>query len=493
MAQEKIKCPKCGAQFELTEVISREIEATISQKYETQINTLKAEADAREKRLKEEFKSEQQKIAEQAKKDAAEALKIELEAIRSQLTEKSKKLEAADKKELELIKREQSVQEKERSMSLEFEKKLAVKEKEIRASLDEEKKAVEEKARKQAEQVYSVELKDAQERLNELSKKLEESQEQELGLRKRQRELEEREKALELEAMRKVDAEKDKITEEAERRFEEQHRLKDAEKDKRLADMTRQIDDLKRKAEQGSQQVQGEVLELDLESRLRSRFPIDDIEPIQKGVKGADTLETVKSQLGHICGKILWESKRTKAWSDSWIQKAKDDQLAAKADLVVIITEVLPKGIQQFEQMNGVWVTDIPSAINLAIALRAGMIQVARERELQVDKQEKMEVVYNYLTGPEFKNRVEAIVGSFVAMKVDLDKERRSMEKIWAKREKQIERVIQNIGGMHGDLEGIAGKVLPAIKLLELAPEEVANGNDEDGAGWLEDEEQEEQ
>ena len=490
MAQEKIKCPQCGAQFELTEVISREIEATISQKYETQINALRIEAEAREKQLKEQFKSEQQKITEQAKKEAVEALKIELETTKFQLAEKSKKLEASDKKELELIKREQSVQEKERSMSLEFEKKLAAKEKEIRASVDEEKKAVEEKVRKQAEQAYSVELKDAKEQLKEKSKLLEESQQQELALRKRQRELEEREKSIELEAMRKADAEKDKIAEEAKRQFEDQHRLKDAEKDKKLADMTRQIDDLKRKAEQGSQQAQGEILELDLESRLHLKFPIDDIEPIQKGVKGADTLETVKSQLGHVCGKILWESKRRKAWSDEWIQKAKDDQLAAKADLVVIMTEVLPKDVLQFEQINGVWVTDISSAINLAIALRSGVIQVARERESQVGKQEKMEVVYNYLTGSEFKNRVEAIVGSFVSMKAALDKEKRSMEKIWAKREKQIERVIQNISGMHGDLEGIAGKVLPAIKLLELAPQEESKGSEEDEVAWLEEEEQ---
>lgn len=489
MAQEKIKCPKCGAQFELTEVISQEIETTISQKYETQINMLKIEADAHEKQLKEQFKSEKQKIADQARKDAAEALKIELETAKSQLSEKSKKLEAADQKELELIKREQSVQEKERSMSFEFEKKIAAKEKEIRTSVDAEKKTVEEKARKQAEQAYSVELKDTKEQLKEKSKQLEESQRQELALRKRQRELEEREKCLELEAMRKVDAEKDKITGEAKRQFEEQHRLKDAEKDKKLADMTRQIDDLKRKAEQGSQQAQGEILELDLESRLRSRFPIDDIEPIQKGVKGGDTLETVKSQLGHVCGKILWESKRTKTWSDSWIQKAKDDQLAAKADLVVMVTEVLPKGIQLFEQVNGIWVTDIASAMCLAVALRSGMIQVAREREIQVGKQEKMEVVYNYLTGTEFKNRIEAIIGSFVSMKVSLDKEKRSMEKIWARREKQIERVIQNISGMHGDLEGIAGKVLPVIKLLELASEEPVNSSEENRADWIEEEE----
>ncbi|MDD5464906.1 MAG: DUF2130 domain-containing protein [Candidatus Omnitrophica bacterium] len=486
MTQEKIKCPQCGTQFELTEVISREIEATISQKYETQISTLRTEAEAREKQLKEQFKSEQHKIAEQAKRDAAEALKIELETIRSLLSEKSKKLEAADKKELELIKREQSVQEKERSMSLDFENKLAVKEKEIRALLDKEKKAAEEKVRKQAEQAYSVELKDTQEQLKDLSKQLEESRQQELALRKRQRELEDREKSLELDAMRKVDAEKGKITEEAKRQFEEKHRLKDAEKDKKLADMTRQIDELKRKAEQGSQQAQGEILELDLEGRLHSRFPMDDIEPIQKGIKGGDALETVKSQLGHACGKILWESKRTKAWSDSWIQKAKDDQLAAKADLVVIMTEILPKGVQQFDQINGVWVVDISSAINLAVALRTGMIQVARERELQAGKQGKMELVYNYLTGPEFRNRIEAMVSSFVAIKSVLDAEKRAMQKLWARREKQIERVIDNISGMHGDLEGIAGKALPVIRVLEL-PVDGGEGESVETQEWLKD------
>lgn len=468
MIQENITCPKCGAQLELNEVISREIEASISQKYEV-----------RERELREQLKTDQQKLAVQVRKEAEEGVKTELASVKSQLAEKAKKLEASDQKELELIKREQSVLEKERTMSLDFEKKLTAKEKEIRAVADQEKKSVQEKARKQAEQTYSVELKDAQEQLTALSKKLEESQGQELALRKKQRELEEREKSLELEAMRKADAEKDKIAEETKRQLEEQHRLKDAEKDKKLADMTRQIDDLKRKAEQGSQQVQGEVLELDLENRLRSRFPVDDIEPIQKGIKGGDTLETVKSQLGRACGKILWESKRTKAWSDTWIQKAKDDQLAAKADLVVIMTEVLPKGAQQFEQLNGVWVTDISSAISLAIALRSGMIQVAKEREAQNGKQEKMEVVYNYLTGPEFKNRVEAIVGSFASMQTTLEREKRSMIKTWAKREKEIERVIQNISGMHGDLEGMTGKALPIIKALELPNSQIEDNSEE--------------
>lgn len=457
MAQEKIKCPKCGAQFELTEVISKEIEATISQKYE-----------AREKELMTQLKSDQKKIAEQAKKEAEEAIKVELLDIRAQLDDKSKKLDASQQKELALLQKEHALQEKEKTLELEATKKLAVKEKEIRESVELERKAIEDKARKQAEQSYLLELKDAQEQLIEKSKQLEKSQQQELELRKRQRELEEKEKTLELEAMRRVDAEKNKILEEVTKQFEEQHRLKDAEKDKKLADMTRQIDELKRKAEQGSQQAQGEVLELDLEMRLKTRFPIDNIESVEKGTKGADLLQTVLVQSGRVCGKILWETKRAKNWSDTWVQKVKDDQLAAKADISVIVSEILPKGVQQFEYSNGVWITDIPSAINLAMALRVGMIEVSRERELQAGKQGKMELVYNYLTGVEFKNRVEAILQSFVAMKGDLEKEKRALQSIWAKREKQIERVICNISGMHGDLEGIAGMALPSIKTLEL-------------------------
>ena len=475
MTQEKIKCPKCGAQLELTEVISREIEASISQKYET-----------RERELKEQLKADQQELVDRTRKEAEEAVKIELVSVKSQLAAKVKKLEASDQKELELIKREQSVQEKERSMSLDFEKKLAAREKEILALVVQEKKNIEEKTRKQTEQAYSAELKDAQEQLAELSKKLGESQGQELTLRKKQRELEDREKSLELEAMRKVEIEKEKIAEEAKHQFEERHRLKDAEKDKKLADMTRQIDELKRKAEQGSQQAQGEILELEIEGILKSEFPFDSIEPVPKGVRGADAIQIVKTQAGNVCGRILWETKRTKIWSDSWLQKLKDDQQEAKADIAVLVSEALPKGLTHFRVIGGIWVASISSSLSLALALRVVLIQVAREKQLQVGKNEKMELVYTYLTGPEFKNRIETIITSFIQMKNDLDTEKRAMKRLWDKREKQMQRVIYNIGGMHGDLEGIAGMTLPSIKALELPHSQLEDGSEEAEDGSLE-------
>ena len=335
------------------------------------------------------------------------------------------------------------------------------------------KKSIEEKAKKEVQESLNLKISDLNEQLEEKTKNLKEAQKQELELRKRQRELEEKEEKLELELSRKIDAERLKIIEKASKEFEETHRLKDAEKDKQLGDMKTQIDELKRKAEQGSQQMQGEVLELELEESLKDEFPFDDIEPVAKGVKGGDIIQTVKTQSGRICGKILWETKRTKNWSDSWIRKLKDDQREAKADLAILASESLPKGFHHFRQISGVWVTDIHSVVSLALALRVVLIQVAREREVQVGKKGKMEVAYNYLTGQEFRNRVEAIVESFTAMKEDLEAERRAMLKIWAKREKQIERVISNAAGMHGDLQEIAGTSLPTIKMLELPDDDV--------------------
>ncbi len=350
---------------------------------------------------------------------------------------------------------------------------LKQKEEDYDLRLKEERNKLMAKAQKEALESVNLEVQDLKAQLNEKSEKLQASQQTELDLRKRTRELEEKEKNLELEVTRKLDDERKHIQEDITKDLEDRHRLKDAEKDKQLTDMRKKIDDLQRKAEQVSQQTQGEVLELELEDLLKTEFSFDDIEPVAKGVKGADVLQIVKNQSGKICGKILWETKRTKNWSDSWIQKLKDDQREAKADICVIVSDALPEGMDHFRQISGVWVSDIASAMSLAGALRTVLLQVARANTAQEGKNEKMELMYKYLIGPEFRNRVEAIVESFVAMKTDLDAEKRATQKIWAKREKQIESVITHVSGMHGDLQGIAGASLPNIKLLELAGDEV--------------------
>jgi hypothetical protein len=324
-------------------------------------------------------------------------------------------------------------------------------------------------AKAEAESKIQVELKDLQEQLAVKEQRLRESQNEELDLRKKSRELEDRQKSLELEVARKVDEEREKIRQMAVEQFTENHRLKDLEKDKQLEGMRKTIDDLKRKSEQGSMQTQGEVLELDLEALLKARFPLDSVEPVPKGMRGADILQKVVSSIGRSCGTIIWETKRTKAWSDSWIDKLKDDQRDVKAEIAVIVTEMLPKGVHSFGEVDGVWVTTPIIASNIADVLRTGLIQVSQATLSNANKGEKMELLYNYLSGPAFRQKIEAIVEAFAIMKMDLDKERRAITKMWAKRERQIEKVIMSTSGMYGDMQGIIGSSLPEIKMLDLA------------------------
>ncbi len=462
MSQETIKCPKCGEIIKLSEAISQDMEITIRAKYE--------------KEFEQKIVEERKQLQVQARKKAQESVSMEFADLKEQLAEKSKKLEETQKQEIELRKRERQITEKEELLKKEFDEK----EKELKEQFLEEKKLLEKKVRSDVESALKVQFTDLQEQLGDKSKKLEKAQQQELELRKQQRQLEDDKRAFELEMNRKLDIERQNIAQKVARESEENHKFKDAEKDKQLADMRTQIEELKRKAEQGSQQTQGEVLELEFEHWLKEDFPFDEILPVSKGVKGGDVIQIVKTQSGRICGKILWETKRTKSWSDGWIQKVKDDQRDAKADLSVIVSEVLPKGFHHFRQIDGVWVTDIPSALSLSLALRVTLIQVTKIREIQTGKEEKKEVVFNYLTGVEFRNRVQAFVESLVAMKKDLDAEKRAITSAWSKREKQIDKVVLNIAGMHGDLEGIVGESLPAVKMLELPNESEDRQKDQD-------------
>jgi hypothetical protein len=228
---------------------------------------------------------------------------------------------------------------------------------------------------------------------------------------------------------------------------------------------------MKRKLEQGSQQTQGEVLELEIEQMLRQSFPHDDISPVAKGVRGADVLQVVKNNFGQECGTIVWELKRTKAWSNEWITKLKDDQRNIKADVAIIISQVLPPDIKSFGNKDGVMIGNYESIMALAGLLRGHLIDINSVKLVSVGKAEKMEILYNYLAGNEFKMRVEAIVEAFTAMQDDIEREKRWFTAKWAKQEKYIRKVIDNTVGMHGDLQGIMGKSLGEIKGLEMLPE----------------------
>ena len=248
----------------------------------------------------------------------------------------------------------------------------------------------------------------------------------------------------------------------------EEQRFKDLETEKLISDLRKHINELKRKAEQGSQQLQGEVLEQDLEIILRSNFGSDLIEPVAKGIKGADILQKVHNQNGHYCGAIIWEAKRTKGWKPSWTDKLKDDQRAAKADIAVLLTRALPKDCTNFRQINDVWVTNYSCVTGLATVLRNYLIEVARTKLAVESKGGKIGILYDYLSGTAFKQRVEAIVTTSVTMKEDLEREKRAYIQIWAKREKQIELLEKNIIGMYGDMQAIIGSSLPQIESLEL-------------------------
>ncbi len=363
----------------------------------------------------------------------------------------------AKEKELELSGREKALEQSKKDVD-----KL------VSGKLDHERRKLIQEARGEAEKDLQVEVKDMLRQIAEKDKKLEHARSAELELRRKTRELEEKQQNMELEVARKLDQEKEKIQQQTLEMFSEQHRLKDLEKDKKIDGMLKTIEELKRKAEQGSMQTQGEVLELDLENFLKARFPYDSIEHVPTGIRGADIIQRVRNANGGDCGTIIWELKNTKAWNNGWIEKLKDDQREIKAEMAVLATKTLPEGTKDFGLINGVWVTGIELSGSLAEALRVTLIELARSKSAIVGKKEKMEVLYRYLSGSEFKHKIEAIVETFKSMKEDLDKEKRAMTRIWSKRETQIERIVQNTAGMYGDMQGIIGASLPQIDMLEL-------------------------
>lgn len=322
--------------------------------------------------------------------------------------------------------------------------------------------------KKTAKEEHRAEMKILKEELETKEKKLSEFREQEIALRKKMLAFEEDKKNFEIEMQRKIDAERAQIKEATLKEFEEKTHLKVAEKDKVIDDLKKQMEEMRRKADQGSQQTQGEVFELQFEQLLRTEFPLDEIMPVGKGITGCDIIQIVRDRNGRSCGKIAWEMKNTKSWSSSWIPKLKEDQRKEKAAIGVLLSSVLPENIKNFGFTDGVWVGKYEHAVGIATALRRNLIEVANVKLFSVNKNEKMEVLFNYLTGSEFRQRVEAIAEAFISMKDDLDKEKRLYAKVWAKREKQIEQVTLNTFGMYGDLQGLMGPSLPEIKQLAL-------------------------
>lgn len=337
-----------------------------------------------------------------------------------------------------------------------------------------------ERAAAQAKELSATRMSDLEAQIREKSDRIEKARAVELDLRRNQRELEEREKNLALEVARQVDVERKKAEQQTAERVQEEFRLREATMKEQLNSMTRTIDELKRKAEQGSQQTQGEAAETELDAILRQAFPTDGIEPVNKGVRGADIVHTVRTAAGADCASIVWESKNSKAWSPRWLEKIRDDQREAKAELAVVVTTVLPPGIRGFGLVGGIWVCDLASAGILAVALRAQLQALQRERVASDGRSTKETQLYNYVTGPEFQQWVIAAVTMLASMRRELDRERRSAIRIFAKRDKQILAAANQIAALYGGAQGIIGGSLKPVALLEMpGEEETASGSDE--------------
>ncbi|CAN5428792.1 DUF2130 domain-containing protein [soil metagenome] len=378
-------------------------------------------------------------------------------------------------KDSEITIREQSVREKEKQLTdakIKIDEQISI---QVEEQLKKDRSRITAEETKKAKQAMATdfdqktrEVASLQELLESREEKLAEAQKAQVELIKKQRELDDAKRELELTVEKRIQEGLSVTREKAKKEAEDDQKLKLMEREQTIAAMQKQIEDLRRRAEQGSQQLQGEIQELELENLLRSKFPFDAIEPVPKGEYGGDILHRVVSSGGQFSGIILWETKRTKSWQDIWLTKLRDDQRTAKAEIAVIVSHILPKGVESFELLEGVWVTHPRTALAMAVILRQSMLELALARQSSEGQQTKTEMIYQYLTGSRFRQRVEAIVEAFSTMQEDLDKERKVIMKQWAKRQEQIERVMGATVGMYGDLQGIAGKSLQEIAGLEL-------------------------
>ena len=481
---ELIRCPQCGVEIEVAQALSDGVAAKLRKEILADAEARELLVSERETRLEKEkadlkatvatkVAEERSKLEEAATARATEAAAAEVAVLAEELEKSKADLSAARKERAELKRRERELDERTAAVDAAIEERV-----------DAERAAIREAAREQALKEANAQATRDKEALGELRLQVEEQEsklgaarEKERALLKQKRELDQKAAELDVVVERRLTDGAAKIREEARAATLESQRIKDKEKDEQIDSMRRKIDELKQKAEQGSQQLQGEAQELVLEDVLRTAFPLDHVEPVPKGVHGGDVIQRVLDPGGTECGAILWESKRTRNWSDGWLPKLRGDLGAAKAARAILVSAVLPKGCTGFGFIDGVWVTDWASALGVATAVRLELAEVARARRSAEGQQGKMELLYKYLSGVEFRHRVAGIAESFVTLKEDLDAERRQTLRLWAKREKQLERAIMSSSGLYGDLQGIIGKSLPAIAALETPV--LAAGSDE--------------
>ncbi|AZL54403.1 DUF2130 domain-containing protein [Aliarcobacter skirrowii] len=415
--QTTIKCPNCSTEIDINEVLYHQLENKYRSEHLAQTKKLEAEIEAKRKEYKthlDSLKAQEEALKEQKEKfeeEIKKATQIQLKAERVKLQEELRK---------------EILDEQSESMAL-LQKQLEEKSNQVK------------------------ELNVAKAQIGQL-----------------QREKEEMESAImakaELALNEKLKLEKEKI----QKATDEQNELKLRQKDEQLRQLQEQLQIAQRKAEQGSMQLQGEVQELAIEEWLKEKYPFDTIDEVKKGARGADCMQIVHTRESQNCGKIYYESKRTKDFQKSWIEKFKADMREKGADIGVLVTDVMPSDMQRMGLYEGIWICSFEEFKGISAVLREQIIKIHHAMKSQENKTDKMSLLYGFLTSNEFKMQIEAIVEAFTTMQSDLDSEKRSMQRIWKQREKQIEKVLDNTINMYGSIRGIAGNAIGNIKALEL-------------------------
>lgn len=447
MNDTTLTCPNCGHAIPLTEALTAQLSSQL------------------ESRLRADFDHRLKEAERLAVESAREDQRLQLAALNQQLADQLRHAREAEAREINLKRRTLELEEQSRTLAertrLEVEEKL-------RAEIEAHARTLIAQAEARARQQSTLEIEQIKQQLAEEQAKATEAQKRELELSRQAAELTRKQQEMDLELERRLAAARGEDEKRLRELIGQEQSLKLAERDKQIEDMKKVIDDLKRKSEQGSQELQGEVLELDIQAALERQFPHDRIQPVPKGVAGADLIHEVCNAQGQSCGRIVWETKNTKNWSGAWLPKLKDDMRAVNGNLSILVSSVLPDGIQEFGQMDGVWIAGRRAWPALAVALREQLLQVAFAHAASEGKNEKMDMLYRYLAGDQFRQKVTGIVETFTTLQDQLARERRAMEKLWKEREKQIERVITNTVGMYGEMSGILGGSLPEIPALSL-------------------------
>lgn len=433
MAEARVTCPKCGHSFPLTKALANQIEASLRSEYDSLAKQRQREMEAEyRKRVESDRKAFQRQADAKAKRAAA----AQLSALRAQLTQ------ATNRERIAAAKHERQ--------------------------LEAEGARAQREAQKEAKERFASELADLRKRLKEGEARQEELELREQSFLRKEASLEAKESNLQRTIQREVEAARKQTAAQTTEEIEEEYHQRELEHEKVIRDLKEQLTDARKRLDQSSQQLQGEVRELELEKSLMATCPDDKIRAVRKGKLGADIIHKVMDSSGHHCGTLVWEAKSARVWNKSWVSKLRRDQRKEKAEIAVLVSTALPRNVKShLTQIAGVWVCDFSVATGLAMILRANLAELARVRGSARGKPEKMEILYQYLMSTEFRQRVEAIVEAFVGMRDDLEREKTVTEKAWAAREKNLDQVLENVAGMVGDIQAIA-PAFPRIRRLEL-------------------------